>query len=158
LDLENSYKKNSFIENERMRIEVELNNFKDEMSKSELNFNKILMDCKEKKNQIEMKKNNDIKDNSINNLRLENKINNIEKSIEKTKIEGKNTLNSHLMKGQKLRENLILINEKIKSIIDTLPEIENDNNVVVKKELKQIKSLIKEYKTDNNSNYKFIFD
>lgn len=144
------------MENEKQKFESEYNNYKAELGETDSKLKTRLKECNEKMTEIEMRKNSELKDKRIENVNVDSQIKHLETAIKKTNIEGKNSLNNHLFKSQKLKENLNLIDEKIKNIIEMLPGLGNYDTVKVKKELKDIKSNLHELGfKDEKSKIKF---
>ena len=142
--MENSRQEKSFYENEKQKVEIDYNNFKAEFVDNSSKLKTRLKICDERLTEVESRKNMQMKDNRIENGNVDSQIKHLEKAIEKTNIEGKQSLNNHLFKSEKLKENLSLIDEKIKNIIEMLPGQGNYDTVKVKKELKDIKSNLNE--------------
>lgn len=81
-----------------------------------------------------------MKENKIDYGLIDNQIKNLEKAIDKSKIEGKNNLNNQLTKEQKIKENLLLIDDKIKNVIDLLPGLGKYDTIKAKKEFDELDS------------------
>lgn len=148
-DLENAIKDKAAVENEKTKLLMELNNQKDTYTTKNNRLNNHLNECYEKVKEIELRKNEELKDNKINFTNIDEKINHLDKAVEKNKNESKIALNSQINKGNKIRENLELIDDRIKTIIDNLPVLNNFNSGNIKKELNQIQSDIKNMQSDS---------
>lgn len=144
------------MENEKQKIESEYNNYKAEFGDTSSKLKSRLNECNEKLTEVEMRKNMELKDKRIENGNVDSQIQHLEKAIEKTKTEGKHSLNNHLFKSEKLKENLNLIDEKIKNIIEMLPGLGNYDTLKVKKELKDIKSNLHDLGIEHDKSKKIL--
>ncbi len=137
------------MENEKQKMELEYKNYKGELGDTSTKLKTRLKECSEKLTEVEMRTNMELKDKRIENGNVDSQIKHLEKAFEKTKSEDKHSLDNHLFKSEKLKENLNLIDDKIKKIIEMLPGLGKYDNVNVKKELKDVKSNLHDLGVEN---------
>lgn len=121
-------------------MKEEYQSFVKSSSDTHSRLNMRLQHCYGKMNIISKEKNLELTANKSEYENLDSKVKNYEDVIEKNKIELKKSRESNLVKGNKLTENLDLIEDKIKSIIDNLPNLNGENNSRIKKQISQARN------------------
>jgi hypothetical protein len=100
-----------------------------------------LVQCYGKMNIINKEKTFEVRESNINYENLGRKVKTFEEAVEKNKNNLKSSRENTLIKGNKLMENLELIENKIKNIIENLPNLENDgNNFNLKKQISLVRN------------------
>jgi hypothetical protein len=112
-----------------------------------------LEQCYGKMNIIDKEKTSEVKESNINYNTLGVKVRTFEEAVEKNKVNIKNSMENNLIKGNKLMENLELIENKIKNIIDNLPNLENEeNNSNLKKQISLVRNNLLHIERNLNKN------
>lgn len=144
---------NSKLTNENIKMKEEYQNYVKSSTDTHSRLNMRLQHCYGKMNILNKEKNSEI-NNSKSDLEIyDSKVKTYEEAIEKNKQNSKKIRENSLIKGNKLTENLQLIDEKIKTIIENLPTLQNEeNNSKIKKQISQVRSNLLHIERNLNKN------
>ena len=120
------------ISNDKKKIEQDLNNCSSDDKVKKAAANNRLKDCVNRMKDLENRKADNYKEININ---LDGDLKKIKNKIEKNKDEQNNNFNSQIIKENKLKENLGLIDNKIRKIVEDLPKLNHHSHNEIKKEI-----------------------
>lgn len=145
------------ISTDKKKIQQDLNNCSSDDKVKKSAANNRLKDCVNRMKDLENRKADKSKDININ---LDGDLKKIENKIEKNQDEQKNNFNTLIIKENKLKENLGLIDNKIRNIVEDLPKLNHHSHNEIKKEMIENNNGQKENKNNKGKNIfckKFLF-